>query len=61
VGSHPLVRNCKIKSSKSTKAKKKKLFIGHSQTRGIASEIQLNLDDDFETQGIVKQQLSTCA
>jgi hypothetical protein len=57
VGSQPLVRNCKIKSNKSTKAKK----IGHSQTQGIASEIQLKLDDDFEIQGIVKQLLSTCA
>jgi hypothetical protein len=38
-----------------------KKIIGDSHARGIASEIQLNLDDDFETQGIVKQQLSTCA
>jgi hypothetical protein len=33
--------------------KKKNLIIGDSHTQGIASEIQLNLDDDFEIQGIV--------
>ena len=54
VGSHPLVRNCKIESNKSTKTKQKILIIGDSQARSIASEIQHNLDDDFEIQGIVK-------
>jgi hypothetical protein len=53
VGSHPLVGNCKIKSDKSTKKKQKKIIIGDTHPRGIASEIQLNLDDDdFEIQGI---------
>jgi hypothetical protein len=46
--SDPLVRNCKIKSKKSTKAKQKILITGDSHARGIASEIQLNLDDDFQ-------------
>jgi len=54
VGIHPLVRNCKIKSNKSTKVKQKNVITGDSHTRGIASEIQLNLEDDFEIQGIVK-------
>jgi hypothetical protein len=54
VGSHPLDRNCKIKSNKSTKAKHKILVIGDSHARWIASEIQLNLYDDFEIQSIIK-------
>jgi hypothetical protein len=54
VRSQPLVRNSKITSNKSTKVKQKILVIGDSHTRGIASEIQLNLDDDFEIQGIVR-------
>jgi hypothetical protein len=29
-------------------------MIGDSNTQGIASEIQHNLDDDFEIQGLVK-------
>jgi len=41
-------------SAKSTKAKRKILIIGDNHALGIASEIQLNLDDDFEIQGIVK-------
>jgi hypothetical protein len=49
-----LARNCKINSNKSTKAKRKILIIGDSHARGITSEIQLNLDNDFEIQGIVK-------
>jgi hypothetical protein len=61
VGSHPFVRNCKIKSSKATKAKQNKIIIGDSHAGGIASEIQLNVHDDFDFQGIVKQHLSTCA
>jgi len=36
------------------KGKEKILIIGDSHTRGIAPEIQLNLDDDFEIQGTVK-------
>ena len=38
----------------STKAKHKILIIGDSHTRGIASEIRLNRDNDFEIKGIVK-------
>jgi hypothetical protein len=49
-----MVRNCKIKSNKSTKVKQNILIIGESHVQGITSEIQLNLDDDFEIQGIVK-------
>ena len=49
-----MVGNCKIKTNKSTKAKHKILIIGDSHARGIDSEIQQNLNDDFEIQGIVK-------
>jgi len=49
-----LIRNCKIKPSRSTKEKRKILIIGDSHARGIASEIQHNLDDGYEIQGIVK-------
>jgi len=54
VGSQPLFRNSKIKLNKSTKIKQKILVIGDSHARGIASEIQLNLSNDLEIQGIVK-------
>jgi hypothetical protein len=54
IGSHPLARNCKIKSNKPTKAKRKIFIIGDNHACGIASEILLNLDNDFEIQGIVK-------
>jgi hypothetical protein len=52
--SHSLVEKCRIKTNKPAKKKHKILFIGDSHARGIASEIQHNLDDDFEFQGIVK-------
>ena len=52
--SHPLIGNSEIKISKSTKAKYKILIKGDSHTQWISSEIQYNLDDDFEIQGIVK-------
>ena len=54
LGSHPLIGNSEIKISKSTKAKYKILIKGDSHTQWISSEIQYNLDDDFEIQGIVK-------
>jgi len=54
VGSQPLVINSKIKSNMSTKVKQKILVIGDSHACGIASDIQLNLGDDFEIQGIAK-------
>ena len=53
-GSNPLARNCKIKSNKSTKTKHKILIIGDGHAQGIASESQLNLDNEFEIQDIVK-------
>ena len=49
-----LGRNCKTKSDRTTKRKRKILIIGDSHARGIASEIQHNLDDGYEVQGIVK-------
>jgi len=54
IESHSLIRNCKIKPSRSTKEKRKILIIGDSHARGITSEIQHNLDDGYEIQGIVK-------
>jgi hypothetical protein len=54
VESRSLRRNSKIKPNKSTKEKRKILIIGDSHAQGIASEIKLNLNDDFEIQGIVK-------
>jgi hypothetical protein len=50
LGSHPLVRNCKINLNFPQSQNKKNLIIGDSYARGIASEIRLNLDDDFEIQ-----------
>jgi hypothetical protein len=50
----PLVRNYKPKASKSMKVKQKIIIVADSHARGITSEIQHNLDDDFPIQGIVK-------
>jgi len=49
-----LVGNYKVKTNKSTKAKHKILIIGDNYAWGIASEIQYNLEEDFQNQGIMK-------
>jgi hypothetical protein len=48
------VRNRKINSKKSTKTRQKILITGDDHACGIASEMQHNLDDEFEIQGVVK-------
>ena len=51
---HSFIGTCRIKINKPTKKKHKILITGDSHACGIASEIQHNLDDDFDIQGIVK-------
>lgn len=49
-----MVGNYKVKTNKSTKAKHKILIIGYNYAWGIFFEIQYNLEEDFQNQGIMK-------